>query len=153
MDSSERVYSINIQGVNGAVGDAVISWSLEETEIVLPVIAAQPIDVNLESGAKGEISVTLESESADIQYQWYRDSVELPGETTSSIVFEAVDQGSIGNYTVIIRSGAPGTASYREIISDTAKLIIGDSSADSKLDFGSIAAQNDTGNKKDEPVL
>ena len=151
----DRVYSINIQGVNGAIGDAVISWSLEETEIVLPVIAAQPIDVNVESGAKGEISVTLESESADIQYQWYRDGVELPGETTSSIVFEAVDQGSIGNYTVIIKSGAVGTASYREIISDSAKLIIGDSSADSKLDFGSIGAQNnnDTGNKGNEPVL
>ena len=151
----DRVYSIHIQGVNGAVGDAVISWSLEETEIVLPVIAAQPIDVNVESGAKGEISVTLESEPADIQYQWYRDGVELSGETTSSIVFEAVDQGSIGNYTVIIKSGVPGTESYREIISDSAKLIIGDSSADSKLDFGSIGAQNnnDTGNKGNEPVL
>ena len=59
------------------------------------------------------------------------------------------ESGQYRKLYISLKSGTPGTASYREIISDSAKLIIGDSSADSKLDFGSIGAQNnnDTGNE------
>jgi len=85
-----QVYNVAVDGFNGATGDVVLNWQLEVTTAVLPVITVQPQPTTGVVGLTAEFIVTLEVETGDIDYVWYKDEQLLTGETAKRLVFEEV---------------------------------------------------------------
>ena len=113
-----QVYSVAVDGFNGATGDVVLSWQLEVTNAVLPVITVQPQPTTGVVGLSTEFVVSLEVETGDIDYAWSKDGQLLAGETTKRLVFEEVKTSDAGVYAVQVTSGA------ESIASDGAQLLI-----------------------------
>ncbi|MBT5311912.1 MAG: hypothetical protein HOL38_10060, partial [Verrucomicrobia bacterium] len=95
-----------------------MSWQLEVTNAVLPVITVQPQPTTGVVGLSTEFVVSLEVETGDIGYAWSKDSQLLEGETTKQLVFEEVKTSDAGVYAVQVTSGA------ESIVSDGAQLLI-----------------------------
>ncbi|MAE32297.1 MAG: hypothetical protein CMO43_12050, partial [Verrucomicrobiales bacterium] len=152
-----EVYSVAVDGFNGATGDVVLNWQLEVTSAVLPVITAQPQPTTGVVGLTAEFVVTLEVETGDIEYVWYKDDQLLAGETAKRLVFDEVAVSDNGVYAVQVTSGA------ESVMSEGAQLLIQfeedapDTEVNTKLDLGSFLTPGptggDTGGKEIEIIL
>nr|MDP7291140.1 immunoglobulin domain-containing protein [Verrucomicrobiota bacterium] len=152
-----QVYHVAVDGFNGATGDVVLNWQLEVTAAVLPVITVQPQPTTGVVGFSAEFVVSLEVETSDIGYAWYKDGQLLAGETTKRLVFEEVKTSDAGVYAVQVTSGA------ESIVSDGARLLIQfeedapNTEVNTKLDLGSFLTPGpvggDTGDKEIEIVF
>ena len=152
-----EVYSVAVDGFNGATGDVVLNWQLEVTSAVLPVITAQPEPTTGVVGLTAEFVVTLEVETDDIEYAWYKDDQLLAGETAKRLVFDEVAVSDNGVYAVQVSSGA------ESVMSEGAQLLIQfeedapDTEVNTKLDLGSFLTPGptggDTGGKENEIIF
>ncbi|MBN86526.1 MAG: hypothetical protein CL885_03285, partial [Dehalococcoidia bacterium] len=152
-----EVYSIAVDGFNGATGDIVLSWQLEETEAVLPVIVSHPTSTTGIIGQKAGFEVRLEVETDEIRYVWFKDGNLLPNETSSQLVFERVSLSDVGVYTVHVYSGS------ESVSSDEALLLVQydeneqETDVSTKLDLGSLfgggADKGDIGDKEGDLVF
>ena len=77
------VYHIAIDGFNGATGDVALSWSLEETDSALPVITAHPLSQTGVVGGQIKFDVSLEVETGQIGYAWFKEGKWIVGEAVS----------------------------------------------------------------------
>ena len=153
----DQVYSVVVDGFNGATGDVVLNWQLEVTTAVLPVITVQPQPTTGVVGLTAEFIVTLEVETGDIGYAWYKDEQLLAGETAKRLVFDEVAMSDAGVYAVQVTSGA------ESVMSDAAQLVIQfeenapETEVNTKLDLGSFLTPGpvggDTGDKEIEVIF
>lgn len=66
-----------------------------------PIITGQPTHQAVEVGATTTLSVAA-SGTLPLFYQWYLDSVQLPGKTSSNLVLLNVQLTNTGHYTVVV---------------------------------------------------
>jgi VCBS repeat-containing protein len=103
------VYYIAVDGVKGASGAVKLSYEFG----LAPVITQQPARQDVVLGSSATLSVATLSgrtpNSPALTYQWTRDGIKLPSQTSSSLVLQNVQQSSVGDYAVIV-SNLAGSA-------------------------------------------
>ncbi len=97
-------YEIAVDGFAGAVGDVVLSWTLEPTRPALPEILEQPQDVLAVAGTTA--TFTVFAAPADVSLQWLKNGVVLPGRTADILTLPIVSSADAGTYQVEIRTPA-----------------------------------------------
>lgn len=95
-------YQVAIDGYVGAAGEVVLSWELIQGALALPEIVRQPASVLALSGSSAEFQVETTTENAT--YQWFRNGVPLPGETSATLVIPRVNRLNSGAYRVRVSS-------------------------------------------------
>jgi len=87
----------------------MVAWGTpgvnDSTEKLLPHIMFQPCSRKVTMGENVSFDVIL-SDSADVQYQWYKDSVEIPAANESSYLLTNISFSNEGQYSVCVMNGA-----------------------------------------------
>ena len=90
--------------------DAVTSTSATLTvSLAVPVITAQPADQSVEEGQDATFTVT--ATGSQLEYQWRRDDVDLPGATAASYTLTSAALGDDGATFRVVVSNAAGDVS------------------------------------------
>jgi len=95
-------YSVAVSNALGSVTSTVAVLTVIE-----PDIAAQPTSESVEPGQSAAFSVEAAG-TPPFTYQWWKDGVELAGDTKSSLALTNASAGSAGNYWVVV-SGPYGS--------------------------------------------
>jgi hypothetical protein len=111
-------YQIALDGFAGAQGDFVLTWTLEETAQVLPVITGQPASLTVIQGASATFSVS--ASGTGLRYQWYFNNSRLNNETNTVFTRTNVQSAEVGYYLVAVTNNQ-----QRGVISEAAVLEIG----------------------------
>lgn len=111
-----RDYEIAVDGYAGAWGEVVLSWTLDPTLPVLPVIVRQPEPALAEVGTSAAFSV--EATPAGSFYRWFRNGTAIEGGTAATLAWTAVRAEDAGTYQVEVRSPSGGVIRSREAILD-----------------------------------
>jgi hypothetical protein len=98
------VYNVAVDGLAGAEGSLVLSWSLEVTTDSIPRIVAQPQDQAV--GLGGTAVFTVAAQGLDLAYQWFFNGSAIPGATSSSLTRPNVQPADLGAY--VVRLSTPG---------------------------------------------
>jgi hypothetical protein len=114
-------YTVVITNWLGSITSAVAQVSVG----VPPVITIQPTDQTAPPGSTATFSVTATG-TAPLFYQWHKNSLDIPGATSASLVLTNVQFSDQGNYYDVVVSNALGFAD-----SDFAYLTVGSVSAPS----------------------
>jgi len=96
-------YSVVVSGACGSAATNSASLTVNENVAVL----SGPVSVTNWPGTTASFSVT--ATGTGLNYQWYKDSGALSGETNSSLVLTNVGSGDAGTYSVVV-SGVCGSA-------------------------------------------
>lgn len=133
-ESDAGLYSAHI---SGACPPPVTSNEVRLTVDVPPTITTQPQDQFVEEGT--DVTFTCDATGTLPDYQWQKNSVDLPDETGKTLVIKKVKPADEGNYTCVVKNNC-GTKTSRP-----AKLTVrsGENYAvltliNSYLDFGSV---------------
>jgi hypothetical protein len=70
-----------------------------------PTITGEPESQTVNVGNTAVFSVTATG-TAPLSYQWYRDAVDLPGETSSDLTLNNVQQADVAAYSVLVRNSS-----------------------------------------------
>ena len=98
-------YQIGIFGFRGSRGDIVLCWDLEESDLPLPKIVVQPIDVTTPAGGVASFSVQADvDQGTELAYQWFRNGTAIPGANAASYDIASVEFSDVGQYYVSIAS-------------------------------------------------
>ena len=153
-----EVYHIAIDGFNEATGDVALSWALEKTASVAPVIIAHPQSRVRAVGGQVKFDVSLAVETSEVAYSWLKEGKWIVGEDSKSLVLEYLQVADAGAYSVRVTVGG------EFVVSEIAQLTIGldknlsEMEVSTKLDLGAYVtagqgAGNDEGDKLNEPIL
>ncbi|MBI3869240.1 MAG: immunoglobulin domain-containing protein, partial [Verrucomicrobia bacterium] len=113
-------YAIAIDGLGGASGNIVLSWSLDTSPRPQPRIVVPPVSQTITVGASGKFFVVASSSEA-LAYQWIFDGyLAIPGATDPTLVLPNVRPSEAGTYEVEVTS-----ASGLRVRSATANLEVG----------------------------
>jgi autotransporter-associated beta strand protein len=69
--------------------------------VIDPVVFVQPVSVTQVLGGNAAFAVTAVG-TAPLHYQWQQNNVDLPGQTASNLVLNAIADSAAGNYRVIV---------------------------------------------------
>ena len=89
---------------------AVTSSGASLSVLALPSLTSQPSDAIACEGSAVLFSVTASS-AAPLSFQWRKDGVTLPGETSSSLIINPVGSQNGGNYDVVVSNSCGSTSS------------------------------------------
>jgi enediyne biosynthesis protein E4 len=136
---ADQSYMVVVSNPWGSVTNQVIN------RVGAPAgIATQPMDTGAEQGFPCSISVVATGR-APIFYQWYKDSVVLPGQTNSAINFASVQTNDTGLYRVTVQNAYAGTNLFGGPTSREAELrLVVAGSTFSNITTGPVV--NDPGN-------
>lgn len=95
-------YMIALDGYGGDTNDFVLSWSLETTDLQIPIITKHPSSLTVVRGGTATFRVAASSNTA--AYQWLFNGNRIPGETKDTLTIPKVDFGNIGLYSVRVVS-------------------------------------------------
>lgn len=125
--SSNLVYHVAVDGFDGASGDFVVTWALEPTVDVLPIITVQPHSqtVALDTAAFFEVEV----DDPLVTYQWYLNDKLIEGAVDASYSVDQVQPEDLGTYIVRVVNSAG-----RSALSEPVVLEIGPDPAIQSLD-------------------
>lgn len=112
----DGVYQVTIVDQSGSI---VASREARLRVTVAPRIIADPTDVRVVEGQSFDLYSELEG--TDVQYQWQRNRVDIPGETRHNIVFAPVDTNDAGYYRLIVRNECGEDVTADAHVSVTAK--------------------------------
>jgi hypothetical protein len=87
-----QTYFIQVDGYRGATGNINLSWSLAPTTNPPPEIVLQPQGQTVIAGSNVTLSVAIAA-GPEVSYQWYSNSVPLPGATDSSLTLSPAQAG------------------------------------------------------------
>jgi hypothetical protein len=92
-------YYIVVDGLAGARGEIVLTWSLLTNAPAVPKITAQPLDATGSIG--GSATFSISSSADNPSYQWYyNDCLALPFATSSTFTLTNIGLASVGFYSV-----------------------------------------------------
>jgi hypothetical protein len=111
-------YQIAVDGLGGAEGEFVISWSLEITGDVLPVFSQPLLGRTVPSG--GSTVFSANALGAGLSYQWYFNQAPISGATSPTLTVDNASLDDLGYYFVAVTNSLP-----RGVQSDEAALEIG----------------------------
>jgi hypothetical protein len=86
----------------------------------IPTIKTQPVNTQIVSGRFGQLFVVADGVPT-AEYQWFKDSTLISGQSAASIYFNSIQTSDTGIYTVNVYN------SQGSVISDPAVLTIIDS--------------------------
>jgi hypothetical protein len=112
-------YQMAIDGFAAASGDFILSWNLQPTAELLPVIITQPVGRSVTNGGQWTLSVTV-ANGGPFQYQWVLNGVPIPGATNAVFVATNVQAANVGDCRVLVTN-----AFGQSIVSASAFLEIG----------------------------
>ncbi len=96
-------YAIAIDGLGGAVGEIVLSWSVDVAATsAVPVIVTQPVNRISPPGGTVTFSAAVANASS---YQWFFNGAPILGATNSELTISNISLVDIGVYTVQITQG------------------------------------------------
>ena len=93
-------YPIAVDGFDGAAGDFIISWELEVTDDLLPVIGEPPQSATVPDGAPHQFEVTATGDH--LEYFWFFNGSFIPGETSEVLTIGQVNREHVGTYWVVV---------------------------------------------------
>lgn len=111
-------YQIAVDGFAAAQGTFVLSWNLEVTAQVLPIITNQPVSQTVTQGVTAPFSVG--ASGSGLKYQWYFNGTRINNATNSSFTRTNVQSFDVGYYAVAVTNNQS-----RGLLSDAAILEIG----------------------------
>ncbi|MDB6139398.1 MAG: hypothetical protein JWO94_2470, partial [Verrucomicrobiaceae bacterium] len=94
----------------GSVGAYTITGSYPEIPVTAPVITTQPAPAGVRAGYGATFSVAATS-AVPPSYQWQKNSVDIPGQTSSTLVFASVQTINQGDYRCLVSDIAGSTPS------------------------------------------
>jgi hypothetical protein len=80
-----------------------------------PVITTEPVGADILFGDPYTLSVSVAG-TRPFTFQWKKDGVDLPGETSRTLAFESTTPGNSGTYSVTISNGAGTTTSAEAVL-------------------------------------
>jgi hypothetical protein len=99
-------YWVKISNADGSVQSSIASLAVFNP----PTITVQPSNTAVGQGLTLTLNVTATGTGSPT-YQWYKDSVKIPGGTFAQYTKSGADAGTAGNYFVIISNPAGDTKS------------------------------------------
>lgn len=105
-------YTVNISNTSSNVTSDVVSL----TVIDPPTILVNPLSLTNLAGTVASFSVTATG-TQPLTYQWQFEGMDLPGETTDSLVVFNLEPAAAGNYTVVITNFAGAVTSSPAVLS------------------------------------
>jgi hypothetical protein len=102
-------YSVVISNVGGSVTTEAAIVTVTP-RIVAPVVASPPASTSIAAGTKVTLSATATG-TAPLTYQWFRNSVALPGATQASFTLDRPRPSDAGQYSVTITNSAGSVTS------------------------------------------
>lgn len=98
-------YSIAIDGFNGAAGQIVFSWDLDQTPHHVPTILENPRDQTVAEGSDVTFHVSATVDSGELNYRWLFNGQIIPGEIGDRLTITKVSIRQVGFYSVQVSSG------------------------------------------------
>src|SRR4030095_15940901 len=92
----EGVYSVIVSGACGSPVTNTASLTVNEQVTILTA----PINQTNCPGTTATFNVS--ASGTGLSYQWYKDSVELSGQTTNSLTLSGVSASDAGTYSVVV---------------------------------------------------
>jgi alpha-tubulin suppressor-like RCC1 family protein len=96
-------YQIAVDGFAGQQGRFILSWELEPTDQLLPVLLTQPESLVVGWGSAVTFNVVAEGEG--LSYRWSFNGEEVAGENNSTLTLTNVGLTEVGFYTVRVTNG------------------------------------------------
>ncbi len=117
--TSNTVYYVAVDGVNGAYGTVVLHANLS----VPPSITAQPASHTVSSGSTVVLTATVNGYPTP-QCQWWCNGWQITGQTNGTLTLTNFQAGSAGNYQMIAANnvGSAGTAPASILLNGPAHL-------------------------------
>lgn len=114
-----RIEVINLQG-NGTNRVVIDDFGFSPAQADPGIeFTFQPTDLAVPTGARAQfIAVAKADSGSEVAYQWRKDGMDIAGETSSTLVIDAVAAADTGDYTVV------AMADGESVESDTATLSI-----------------------------
>jgi hypothetical protein len=125
------VYQVVVDGFGGQEGEFVLSWNLEVTNKVVPLISISPPAQAVPLGAPAMFSVS--ASGAGLTYQWYFQGRPLQSQNGPVLQIPAVTPATVGYYSVAVTN-----SQGRGLLSLEAALEIGNRSE--VVSFNKLAA-------------
>lgn len=104
-----QVYHIAVDGLDGQTGFVALNIHPGVS------ITRHPQSRTLVLGTNVSLSVST-SEASDLQFQWRKNGVDLPGATNSVLAITNVNGTHAAAYSVLVRAGAIGTVSSNAVV-------------------------------------
>lgn len=106
-------YTVTVKNAAGAANSSAATLTLN----IPPAILAQPVNTAAGQGTLVSISVTA-SGTAPLAYQWYKNGSAISWAKNSTIIFNSVQTGDVGSYTVRVTNlaGAVGSAAVNLVV-------------------------------------
>jgi hypothetical protein len=81
-----------------------VRFPVKRMPLTVPTIASQPRSVRIVSGTTAAFNV--EANGTDLVYQWRRNSINIPGATTSTLILSQAHVTLSGDYSVVVSNSA-----------------------------------------------
>ncbi|MDB6035104.1 MAG: Matrixin, partial [Verrucomicrobiales bacterium] len=98
-------YLIAVDGLAGASGPIVLTWSLDSTTTPFPRINGQPLSESVSVGGVATFAVQA-SGTPPLTYQWFFGCRQLQDATNSSLTISNVGLHQVGAYRVFVMNGS-----------------------------------------------
>jgi len=102
-------YQIAVDGYAGAQGDVIVTWTLVELSAAspnLPDFTREPSNAVTVVG--GSVTLSVEVQDRDVLFQWLKNGVPLPGETSAVLRLNGIQPSDAGLYQAVARTPAGG---------------------------------------------
>lgn len=100
----------------GSLGAYTLTGSYPSIPVMPPVITTQPVSAGRVAGSAVTFSVAATS-AVPPSYQWQRNGVDIPGQTSSTLVFTSVQAVNQADYRCIVSNVAGSTPSNSATLS------------------------------------
>lgn len=140
-------YHIAIDGVYGGQGEILLNWALDTTGERLPEILKQPVDAIVAEGSSATFSLIASNPPpalAPLQYQWYLNGLEIPGETNETLTVPSVDESDLGLYFAVVVNSEEFVFSDLVVIEIVASADLVDRRASTEDKFANISRQTNS---------
>ncbi len=95
-------YAIAVDGYGADNGDFLLSWSLQSTDALLPVILTHPASFTAVPGS--EVSFAVKASANTVSYQWLFNGRPIRGGIENVLTLGKVDRPQVGLYSVLVTS-------------------------------------------------
>jgi hypothetical protein len=96
-------YLIAVDGFDHKTGSYALSWQIEQTSDVLPVILSSPAHQTIEPGGPATFAVLADSPT-NVTYQWLFNGRPISGGTSATLMVTNAQFSDLGSYLVRIRN-------------------------------------------------
>lgn len=115
--SDAGAYSVTVTNSSGSVTSRSAQLTIKSTQPAqtVPEIVAKPLNLSVDAGESAALDVVATGTPAPA-YQWFKNDVALPGQTSAALMLEHVSASDAGNYTVEATNALGATTSQAGVL-------------------------------------